>query len=214
MSSKGDKRIDDALISLTGSLPTDQLLESIKILMLEEPLFKLLFGEDGDRINVSKVEPKSLNATPYIQMRTTTETYESCNTFLRGTIDTRIMLPVSFGADFLKKKRLAHVFYRFFTGDRFREIYSMVAGFEGFKNVRFNYNAMFMVGRDRFPAITMSLPFDLNLYRWKLANRDIDFSEPLDGELNITTSYELEGYLDIETKEIIYNDTIDIEEPE
>ncbi len=210
MSKMGDERINQVFNSLAGGLPTDQLLESIKSIMLQEPLFQILFDETGSRINIDEVEPKVLTHTPYIQLRTASETYESSNTFLTGSIDTRILLPVSFSGDFLKKKRLAHVFYRFFISDKFREIFTMVAGFEGFNNIRFNYNAMFIVGRDRIPAIVMTLPFSLNLYRWKLENREIDYTEPLDGELNDITSYELEGYLDNETEEIIYSDIVDL----
>lgn len=191
--SKTKDRINSAFEILTGGLPGDDILPRLKELMIQETFFTTLFGDEGKRIDVDgglSISPESL---PVLELRLISETFPTRNSYRTGVVEGRILLNNSFKSNYNKKRRLALIFDRYFSSDKYHAIFDMVPGLiELGKNLRADYALMYRVGSIAVPGIKLRFDFKLDPYLWRKENKNIDWDEPLDGDEFSVTDSELQ----------------------
>ena len=209
--SKAKDKIDQAFGVLAGPLYGDDILPKLKEIMLEEQVFRSLFGDTGKKIDIDGSINISSEIMPILELRIINESFPSPGSYHTGRIEARLLLNNSFQSNYGKKRQLALLFKRYFDSDRYRDIFERVAGLRDLGgNLRADYSLMYRVGGNAVPGIKLSFDFELDPHLWKLAN-EIDWTEPLDGDLFELTDSELQLFVD-GTDELL--DTQEIFNPE
>lgn len=182
----------EALQSLVGGVPGEELLEEFKASLLTEPVFKKLFGDNGQRVICNTQSSLNTAIVPLLELRWKTDSAQSQKTFIDGRIEGRMVFPASLKDDDLSiRRKIAFILIRFLASDRF-DLFERVAGLTEFgKNINFNYAVAFNIGMNSLPGILLDIPYRIDIHKWNMAHPEIDPTEPLDGEVFSIETYDI-----------------------
>lgn len=214
MASEQENRMNEPLGDLVAGVPGQEILQEFKKCLKSEPVFKKLFGNDGERIIIDKAVSINTKAIPLFELRWKTDTYKSFDTYLEGQIEGRMIFPINLKADnFNVKRKISLMFARFVGSERF-ELFDKVAGLLMFgQDMNINYSVAFGVSGNSLPGILINIPYRLDLHKWYKAHPEIDPLEALDGEEFDVTTYVLEHQVEDDDEiKTVFNSEISNEE--
>lgn len=168
-----ETRVKQAVDITTGPLPGSGLLQAFKQELVLDPVMKVLFGNNGERIFIDKMPNLNESIVPCLFLSWKSEIFMSGDTYLEGTVDAALILPTKLMGNFNELRNVAQIFQRFIGGTM--NIFPLVPGL-----VRFGFNSNFDYGGlaafDGFtcPLIQVSIPyrFDLQLLRIQMPDFD------------------------------------------
>lgn len=185
-------RVEKPIDRVTGLLIGDDLLDRVKLAMLNQGVFRKLFGEKGERIFVEALPNFNDTIIPTIEMHWKGERWESHDTRLRGTIVGMIVLPADMAARTDRFRAIAACFARWIESDHglFTPSYATeqtdtsVSGLIEFgTNIEFKYDSAIRAGGTDYPVIDFTLPVVFDLTIFKAENPDVDLNAALDAGL-------------------------------
>lgn len=176
MSNQND-RVDFPIDLVQGPIPGSTLLETFKTAIIQERVFKLMFGDQGERIFIKDLPSLNETILPCIMAYWRQDQYKSNTTYLEGSIKLEIILPVRLRGDFNSLRRVATIFQRW-LGSGNHDLYSSNKGLIGFGfDSSWNYESLAKLDAVAAPAIVANLPFRFDL---ALLRNDYDPTMPLD----------------------------------
>jgi hypothetical protein len=176
-------RIQTPISTITGGLVGDNLLCQLVEDMTAQPVFQAMFGANGERIFVTQRASQNETITPFLEMTFQTESVQSANTYLSGSIGGLLALPTKFNGDVNFQRSVAAAIVRFLNSDQhhlFQKVYGLI---EFGVNATFSYDRMVDYGGTVLPSIEIKFPFKFDLYLLKQQRPSIDFTANLDAAI-------------------------------
>ena len=184
-------RIDFPTDLVRGPIPGEHLFEVFKSEMVKENVFRLMFGSLGERIFTT--EQPNLNETilPALILQWRSETFQSNNCYLTGSVSAWIILPTRLKGDYNSLRKVGSIFQRWTAGAM--SLFDKVPGLTMFGfGAEYNYDGLVSTSALSAPAIQITLPvkFDLQLMRLQAP---YDPTAPLDdSDVGFVEQYLLE----------------------
>ena len=179
-----EQRVEAALDLIQGPLIADNLLEELKKALLNEQVFKVMFGNLGERIFIEKMPNYNQTITPFIEFYWGRDTYTNHDVHFNGTLVGRIGLPAKLHGDSNKQRRLATALQIFFGTKSCSDMATpTVPGLIEFGvGSTFDYDRLLDIDGLKIPVIAFTIPYKIDLRLYELANQGTDFRAKMDGE--------------------------------
>lgn len=206
MNSQYQEQIEKPLECVTGPLLGHNLLDVFKELLIKDKIFRMLFGEKGERIFVRELPSINDTIIPLLELHWKAEAWQSRNAYVTGTVGGSIYLPPDLIGRTDRFRPIAGALVRAMESftrvvdeetnsyKLVQPIFDRVAGLTEFgKNIAFNYDNAIRAGADLIPIIEMVIPCKFDLHLFRLAYPEIDLDAPLDApEIPDIATYAIE----------------------
>jgi hypothetical protein len=173
-------RLDIPLATVTPPLIGDTLLAQFKEALIQEPVFKTIFGNTGERIFVDKVPSYNDSIFPLLELYWKRERYENRDLVQSGEITGRILLPAKLQGDYNKQRLIAVAFQRFLGASQ-HNMFARVPGLTHFgSGMEFTYDQLLQFSGGVIPYIPFTIPFEFDLHLVRQLYPEVDFTAQLD----------------------------------
>lgn len=177
-----DEKVVKPLSKVTGPLIGQVLLPAVKRAMLEQKVFRLLFGKNGEQIFDKNLPNYNDTIVPLIEFQWKGERWQSQNTRINGIIGGMIVLPADLLGHTDRFRAIAATFARWIESNN--GLFEVVPGLIEFgSNIDFKYDGAIQAGGSMFPMIAFTLPVVFDLALFQAQNQDVDLDGDLDAEL-------------------------------
>jgi hypothetical protein len=183
MSSAGNlsSRVKRAILTTTGIIPGADLFAIFKSEIQNEPVMRTLFGESCERVFHDKKPNLNETILPCLLLAWKNETFTSNDTYLEGSIEAAICLPVMLTGNFNELRQVGQIFQRFMGGRV--SMFDKVPGLVRFGvGMAFDYTNLAEFDGLTCPVITIQIPFRFDLQLLRIQRPEFDPSAPLDAE--------------------------------
>jgi hypothetical protein len=181
MSDNLETRVQASVELVEGPIFGKNLMCTFKEQLLLQKVFRLMFGDGGERIFINEMPNINQEITPLLILKWNADTFNSGDVYYTGMIDAVIGLPVQVSGDENALKEVASVMQRFIGGP--------MKMFDPKKNpglikfgygAEFKYGGMFDLSGIKLPAIEFTLPFQFDLQQMIIQQPGVDFFADLD----------------------------------
>lgn len=174
-----DEDVKKPLSEVTGPLLGQVLLPKFKEQMKEQKVFRMLFGKDCERVYVDELPSYNDTIIPLLEMRWSSESWQSKNTRVSGMINGMLILPADMLGRTDQFREIAAAFARWIESrhNLFKEVPGLI---ECGKNITFKYDDAVKADATTFPIVRFTLPVLFDLQKFRLRLDDIDLDAPLD----------------------------------
>lgn len=181
-----DTRVKVPIALVTGGLVGSNLLSQLKADMINQNVFKAMFGNTGERIFVAEVPSYNETIFPLIEFYWGNEIYQDGDCYLTGNIKGRIILPSKLGTktDINFQRAVANCIQRF-LGSKKHNLFAQVKGLTEFGwNSEWLFDRLLPISAGLVvPAIDFTLPFKFDMTWLRRNQEDVDFDGDLDAAL-------------------------------
>lgn len=174
-------KVETAVNMVSGPLVGENLLIALKAAMVLEPVFRKMFGNQGERIHLE--DPKNVNETslPAMEFFWQRERVQSANTRQSGTIKANLYLPTLLRGNVTVQRKVANLFQRFLNSDH--DLYDQVSGLIMFgKDADYQYDRLLALTGISIPLIEITIPFEFDLKLLRQRHPEINFNDQLDAQ--------------------------------
>ncbi len=177
-----DEKVARPLSKVSGALIGQALLPALKATMIQQKVFRLLFGDQGESIFFEKLPNYNDTTVPLIEAQWKAERWQSQDTRLTGVLGGMIVLPADMDGNTDRFRAIAGAFMRWLNAES--SLFDSVPGLiEIGTNADFRYDGAIKTDASLFPFIGFTLPVVFDLYRFQVLNPDIDLNANLDADL-------------------------------
>lgn len=181
MSNHSETRVDAAIELVEGPLFCRNLMSTFKAQLITQKVFRVMFGDSGERIFINKLPNINQDLTPVLIMKFNSDTFNSTDVYFEGSIDCALGLPTRVDGDMNAQHQVGDMIQRFLGGP--------MKMFDPTKNpglikfgygAQFRYGGMFNLSGIQLPAIEFTLPFQFDLAQTLIQEPGVDFYADLD----------------------------------